>query len=289
MAAQRGSRTQAVERPEIGRRLDAGGLATNVHVAGDGPPVLLIHGSGPGVSAWANWRLTLPVLAEQFTVVAPDLVGFGFTDRPAGQRYGLDIWVQHTLAVMDALGMPKASIVGNSMGGAVALRLASRFPERVEQLVLMGSVGVPFTITPALDAVWGYKPSVAAMRALLAVFAYDQALVNDDLAQLRYQASIEPGVQEAFAAMFPAPRQRWVDALCTPDEDIAEISASTLLIHGRDDQVIPLATSLHLLQLIPRAQLHVFGQCGHWTQIERAEEFTRLVSGFLRPAAAERS
>ena len=172
--------------PELGATIDAAGIRTNVHVSGDGPPVLLLHGSGPGVTAWANWRLTIPALAGRFRVVAPDIVGFGFTERPDGVTYDLDTWTAHALGVLDALGVRRAHVVGNSFGGALALALAIRHPERVSRLVLMGSVGVPFAITPGLDAVWGYEPSVDAMESLLHLFAFDRTLIGPDLAQLRY-------------------------------------------------------------------------------------------------------
>lgn len=267
--------------PEIGRTVLAGGIATNVHVAGDGDPVLLLHGSGPGVTAWANWRLTIPRLAEQFAVVAPDMVGFGFTERPDDVSYGMNLWTGHALAVLDALEIERAHVVGNSFGGALALSLAIHHPDRVRGLVLMGSVGVPFDITPGLDAVWGYEPSVEAMQTLLELFAYDAGMVGPDLAELRYQASMRPGVHEAYRAMFPAPRQAAVDAMTHPIEDIAAITAPTLIVHGRDDRVIPLDNSLALVGLIADAQLHVYGRCGHWTQIEHAAEFGDLVAGFL--------
>jgi len=273
--------TTADTRPEIGASIEAGGIRTNYLEAGTGAPVLLVHGSGPGVSAYANWRLTIPDLATRFRVVAPDMAGFGFSERPEDARYDLDRWVGQAVGLLDALGLDRASVVGNSFGGAVALRLAATHPDRVDRLVLMGSVGVPFPITDGLDAVWGYQPSVANMRRLLDVFAWNTALATDELAEVRYRASTEPGVQESFAAMFPAPRQRWVDAMVTPDDAIAALPHPTLVVHGREDQVIPLANSLHLAELIPDVRLHVFGHCGHWTQIERATEFNRLVGDFL--------
>lgn len=271
--------------PEIGRSILAAGIRTNLHDAGEGTAgsstVLLIHGSGPGVTAWANWRLTIPELAKHSRVLAPDLVGFGFTERPADIQYGLDAWVSHAVGVLDALDVERADVVGNSFGGAIALALAIRHPKRVRKLVLMGSVGIPFPITPALDAVWGYEPSFAAMRGLLDVFAYDRALATDELAELRYRASIQPGFQESFAAMFPAPRQRWVDALASDYADIMALPHDTLIIHGRDDQVIPPDNALRLNHLISRSQAHIFGCCGHWVQIEHAARFNRLVGDFL--------
>ncbi|MFV0665441.1 alpha/beta fold hydrolase [Denitromonas sp.] len=273
--------------PEIGQRIVAAGIETNVHDMGTGFPVLMIHGSGPGVSAWANWRLVMPALAEQARVIAPDMAGFGFSARPDGYAYTMDNWVAQAIGVLDALEIEQADLVGNSFGGALALALAIRHPQRVRRLVLMGSVGVPFEITPGLDAVWGYTPSLENMRALLDLFAWDRTLVNDELAQLRYAASIRPGFQESFAAMFPAPRQRWVEAMASAEADIRAIDHETLVIHGRDDRIIPLANSLTLAQWIDRAQLHVFGRCGHWTQIEHAARFARLVGDFLAEATPE--
>lgn len=272
------------QNPEIGRRVRTGAFDSNVHDVGSGAPVLLIHGSGPGVSAWANWRLVLPALAPSRRVIAPDMVGFGFTDRPAGVRYDMATWVQQALDLLDALEVERTDLVGNSFGGALALALAIRAPQRVRRLVLMGSVGVPFTITPGLDAVWGYQPSLANMRKLLDIFAYSRELVTDELAQLRYAASIQPGFQESFGAMFPAPRQQGVDSMVSAERDIRALPHETLVIHGREDQVIPLANSLTLAQWIARSQLHVFGQCGHWTQIEHSARFNRLVGDFLAEA-----
>ncbi len=270
--------------PEIGRRVRTGDFTTNLHDRGDGSPVLFIHGSGPGVSAWANWRGTLPVLSERFRVIAPDMVGFGFTDRPAGFVYAREVWVRQAIDLLDALGLEAVDIVGNSFGGAIALALAIAHPTRVRRLVLMGSVGVSFPITEGLDRVWGYEPSFAEMRAMLDIFAFDRGLVTDELAELRYRASIRPGFQESFSAMFPAPRQRWVDALASDEADIRALPHETLVIHGRDDRVIPLEASLRLAALIDRSQLHVFGRCGHWTQIEHAARFNRLVGDFLAEA-----
>jgi 2-hydroxymuconate-semialdehyde hydrolase len=272
--------------PEIARSIVAAGIRTNYHDVGSGFPVLLIHGSGPGVSAWANWRLVIPELAQRSRVIAPDMVGFGFTDRPAGQRYDMDAWIAQAIGLLDALQIEQTDLVGNSFGGALSLALAIRHPKRVRRLVLMGSVGVHFPITPGLDAVWGYTPSIDNMRKLLDIFAYDRTLVNDELARLRYEASIRPGFQEAFAAMFPAPRQRWVDAMASPEEAIRALPHETLVIHGREDQVIPLSNSITLASWIPRAQLHVFGQCGHWTQIEHTARFCRLVSNHFAEAQA---
>lgn len=269
--------------PEIGRSILAGGVAVNYHDYGHGDPVILIHGSGPGVTAWANWRLTIPDLSRRVRTIAPDMLGFGYSERPGSGQMVCDksIWVAQLAALMDALDIDRAHIIGNSFGGAIALAMAIAHPDRVGKLVLMGAAGTAFPITDGLDRIWGYDPSFQAMREMMDLFAYDRTLVTDELAELRYQASLRPGVQEAFAALFPAPRQRWVDALASDPAAIKALPHETLIIHGRDDRIIPLSSSLNLHQWIDRSQLHVFGRCGHWTQIEQAAGFTRLVGDFL--------
>lgn len=269
---------------EIGSRVDVAGLGANYLEAGSGTPVVLIHGSGPGVTAWANWRGAIPVLAEHFRVLAPDITGFGYTDHRPDGVYTLDTWVDFTIGFIDAVGVEQAHLVGNSFGGALALAVTADAPQRVGRLVLMGSVGLKFELTEALDAVWGYQPSEETMGELLRLFAHDQTIVTDELVRSRFEASVRPGFQEAYSSLFPAPRQRWVDALATPEDRVAEIEHETLIVHGRDDRVIPVETSIRLNQLISGSQLHVFGECGHWTQIEQAGRFTSLVRDFLLEA-----
>lgn len=266
---------------ELGRQIEAGGVLTNYHDHGSGMPVTLFHGSGPGVSAYANWRLLIPVLARERRVIAPDMTGFGYTERRADNSYSIDVWLDQAVGLLDALGVERTDVIGNSFGGALALALAIRHPERVRRLILMGAVGVEFPLTPALDAVWGYTPSIENMRQIMDFFAFDRRMVTDDLAQLRYRASVQTGFQESYSAMFPAPRQRWIKALASPEEKIRALPHETLIVHGREDQVIPIDSSLKLFSLISRSQLHVFGQCGHWTQIEHASRFARLVGDFL--------
>ncbi|WP_370236703.1 MULTISPECIES: alpha/beta fold hydrolase [Henriciella] len=267
--------------PEIGKSIDAGGVKTNYHDLGEGRPVILIHGSGPGVTAWANWRLNLPVLSERVRAIAPDMLGFGYTERPADGVYNMERWRGHLMDLADALGIQEFDIIGNSFGGALALSMAVHHPDRVRRMVLMGAAGLEFELTEALDKVWGYEPSVEAMREMLDIFAYDNSLVSDELAEMRYRASIQPGFQEAFSAMFPAPRQQHITALSTPEKEIAKIACPTLILHGREDRVLPMSNSLRLFELIRTSEVHLFGKCGHWTQIEHKDRFNLLVSDFL--------
>jgi pimeloyl-ACP methyl ester carboxylesterase len=277
-----GTQDPADRNPAIGKDVEANGIRTNYLEAGSGDThVVLVHGSGPGVTSYANWRGVLPALGEHFHVVAPDMVGFGYSDRPEGVQYSLDTWADQTLGVMDALGIEKAHLVGNSFGGGIALRLATRHQDRVNKLVLMGSMGVDFELTEGLDAVWGYDGTLEGMKKVMGYFAYDKSLTSGDLAQARYEGATQPGFQEAFSSMFPAPRQRWVDSMAVPDKEISALPHRTLVVHGREDKVIPLSNSYKLEELLDNADLAVFSHCGHWSMIERRDDFNRLVRDFF--------
>lgn len=262
-------------------QVDTAGYQTHVNEMGHGPALLLLHGSGPGVTALANWQGVAPILAENFRVVMPDLVGFGQTREPKDHSYTfMDCWVEQISALIQALDLKSVCIVGNSFGGAVALAVAASHPHLVSKLVLMGAVGVKFEITQALDTIWGYQPSVQAMKQLLDVMAYDRSRISDALAEQRYQASLADGVQQRYERLFPEPRQNCIDQIALAPEVLSELRQPTLLIHGREDRVIPLAVSQRLNELIPNSQLQIIEQCGHWTQIEQAGRFVSLVKEF---------
>ncbi|TAL52857.1 alpha/beta hydrolase [Pandoraea sp.] len=267
--------------PEIGSQIELSQYTLNYHDQGEGEPILLIHGSGPGVTAWANWRGIIPALSRKARVIAPDMLGFGYTKCAPDIALTPDTWVQSLVCLLDALNIDRVSVVGNSFGGAIALALAKACPQRVNRLVLMGAAGINAPISDGLEKVWGYTPSLEAMKGLMEVFAYDHSIITEDLVRMRYEASIRADVQERFARLFPAPRQNGVEMLALTEVDLMSITNKTLLIHGLNDQVIPVEWSERMLRLLPHAELHTYGECGHWVQIERAAQFSQLVSDFL--------
>jgi pimeloyl-ACP methyl ester carboxylesterase len=268
---------------DTGTTIDAGGIETYYHDVGprDGAPVLLLHGSGPGVSGWANWRLNMDALAAAGNrVLAPDLVGFGATERPPGVHYSLSTWAGQVFAFMDALEIRRTALVGNSLGGRISLEMAGRHPQRVERMVLMGAPGPGMTMTPGLKAVREYEPSEENMRQLLLeCFAVDPSIITDDLVRNRYQASIANGAHETYVEMFTDKHN--ATALGISEDEVRSIRTRTLLVHGREDKVIPLEIALNMVRLLPDADLAVFARCGHWTQIERSTDFNNLVGHFL--------
>jgi 2-hydroxymuconate-semialdehyde hydrolase len=234
------------------------------------------------VTATANWRPIIPALSASRRVVAPDQLGFGGTATGERRTYGRAAWTDHALSLLDTLGIGTVDIIGNSMGGAIALSIAAARPQAVRRLVLMGSMGVAMALPQGLDAVWGYTPGAEQMRRVIGLFAHHRDLITDELVELRYRASLDPPVRDSWAAMFPEPRQRWVDDLALPGAELTAIGAPVLLVHGRDDRVVPWrSSSAQLVDLLPDARLHVLSGCGHWTMIERTADFLAVVQPFL--------
>lgn len=270
------------DNPAIGKSVIANGLRTNYLEMGKGQPIVLLHGSGPGVSAYANWRLILPEVAQYARVIAVDIAGFGYTDLDPDADYTMEYWLAHLTGFLDALGLQKAAFLGNSFGGLLATRLALQSPERVTRIAMMGSNLLSFELTPALDKLWGqHELSREVMTEHMKFFPWDKSIITDDLVTARLQACARPAYQAAFASMFPAPRQEVVDRLALTEEELGSLECEALLLHGREDVVVPLDVSIRAVAAIPRAQLHVFGQTGHWVMIERTKAFCAMIRQFF--------
>lgn len=244
---------------------------------GSGPPVLLLHGSGPGTTA-AAWVPLINALAPRHRVIAPDLLGFGAEARPAGSFRSA--WTEQALAVVDSLGISSFAVVGNSAGGAIALALARARPRAVTRVVAVGSLGHPMALPAGLDELWSNSASsLEAARALLELINYDPRAATPEAVEMRHDAML---AQPWYPELFPAPRQRWVDDLSLTREELAGVSAPVLLVHGAQDRVVPLRDGfLPLLERLPDARGHVFGRCGHASPLERTDEFNRLLTTFL--------
>lgn len=265
-----------------GRVISALDIETNYHDDGDGWAILLLHGSGPGVSAWTNWKRVIPALSGTFRVIAPDLPGFGYTERKPGLHYDMKLWVNHLIAFLDALDLARVSLVGNSFGGSLALAAAGRFADRFDRLVLMGTPCDKFTMTPGLRAGWDYTPGREAMRETMAHFPYDPAAITEELVEDRYQASLIPGAQEGLRKLLAKPNPDGETPLSgMPEALVATIEHPTLVLHGREDKVIPVEMGLKLGRAMPNAEFHMFGRCGHWVQAERFDDFVALARRHL--------
>lgn len=257
----------------------APGELTHYHELGEGTPILFLHGSGTGVTAAANWWLNLPELSEFGRCVAIDSIGYGQTVVANGTAYGIREWVEHAIRVLDALEIEKTWIVGNSLGGWLAMQFAIDHPERLLGVVSMGTGGAQLT-----SALKGHSNPVlteAGIRSTLEMFVVDKSLVTDELVSLRYQSALNDTASDRLAEVVAA-RDRDRSQLPLDLEVLAKLDLPVLLIHGTQDVVIPVSRTWELLNVIPNADAHVFSQCGHWSQVERATEFNRLITEYLR-------
>ena len=255
-----------------------------VHVLdeGDGPAVLLLHGSGPGTTGSGAWAATAEAFGGSWRLVAPDQAGFGRTPLPPGSTGGLRVWTEQAAGLMDALGVESYAVVGHSMGGAVALALAAARPQQVSRVVGVSTMGAPGApLSAELDAVWAAAAGPLGAREMLGRLFCDQALVTEAAVSSRATA-MEAGAA-AFASMFPPPRARWAEDLTLSAQTLEGIAAPVLLVHGAEDRVTPLrSAALPLLERLADVRLHVFGRCGHVPPVEHPHGFRRLMSDFLR-------
>ncbi|WP_051463010.1 alpha/beta fold hydrolase [Haloglycomyces albus] len=265
----------------LGKTLVAAEHETNYHDKGTGDPVVLLHGSGAGVSAWSNWAGIVDELSEHCRVIAPDIAGFGHSELKPDARYNIKLWVKHLIGILDALNLEKVSIVGNSFGGALGLATAMSHPDRIERLVLMGTPCGTFPMTDGLRAQGEFDGSRDSMERALSYFPYDASLITSDLVDKRFEAATRPGAMEAFRRLMPQPTESNPMVKGIPLERLESVEQPALILHGREDRVVPFARALDLFESLPNSQLVAFGRCGHWVQIEKRDAFMAALRDFL--------
>jgi 4,5:9,10-diseco-3-hydroxy-5,9,17-trioxoandrosta-1(10),2-diene-4-oate hydrolase len=271
-------------------------LRLHYHQAGaeHGTAVVLLHGGGPGASAWSNFGPNIGVLARSFHTLAVDQPGFGRSEGPVGTAQYFTQSADALAGLLDTLGLAKVHLIGNSLGGCTAVRFGLRHPDRVGAMVLMAPGGLALNVF-APDPTEGIKrlydfaappgPSKEKLAAFLRTLVHDRSLVTDELVDERFAAASDPAALRAMAAMgatFTDPAT-YEDGMLW--REAHRLRQRVLLVWGREDRVNPLDGALVALKLIRRAQLHVFGGCGHWAQLEKFEEFNRLVTDFLEGSA----
>jgi 4,5:9,10-diseco-3-hydroxy-5,9,17-trioxoandrosta-1(10),2-diene-4-oate hydrolase len=285
------------------RFIEAGGMRLHYHEAGPAAgdaapagrlPVVLLHGGGPGASAWSNFGANLPVFATRFRTLMIDQPGFGKSARPPVTGNYFTFAAEAVAGLLSELGIGRVHLVGNSLGGGTAVRFALQYPERAGRLVLMGPGGLSLNVF-APDPTEGVKrltefaappgPSKEKLAAFLRTLVHDQRLITDELVDERYAAASDPAALAAMASLGAS----FFDPASAEDgllwREAHRLRNEVLLIWGREDRVNPLDGALVALKLIRRAQLHVFGRCGHWAQLEKFDEFNQLASSFLERGA----
>jgi len=268
------------------RFVETPGWKLHYHEAGEGHPVLFLHGSGPGATAWSNFHSNIGAFSDHFRVLLLDQPGWGesspMEDAEGGHR-------QAIIEFLDALELEKVSLVGNSLGGINALEIAMTTPERVANLITMGApdLTIPNFFSPAgfslgLQAVYrGFTDrTFEVYKNLIDVMTFDDRFLTDEFVQQRLDDALKhPHHLDAFVARAAQPR---AGAVNWDAQKLAALEHPTLLVHGRDDQVVPYEGTLRLLTMIPNSRAVLFNQCGHWAQVEKADEFNRVVIDFLQ-------
>lgn len=261
---------------------------------GDAPAVVLLHGGGPGATGMSNYSRNVEALAQSYRVIVPDMPGYGRSDKHVDHRDPFGYLADTVRGLLDEMGIPSAHLVGNSYGGAAALRLALDTPHRVGKLVLMGPGGIGTTRglpTAGLKCLLSYYGGEGPSRDKLAEFirnylVFDGSAVPDDLIDLRYHASIDPEVVANPPLRRPSSlRTLWRMDL-TRDRRLTRLPNPTLVLWGLNDRVNRPSGGPLLVNMMPNAKLLMTSHTGHWMQWERAELFNRLVAEFLSPDSA---
>lgn len=251
-----------------------------------GSAIVLVHGIGSAIETWA---LNVEALAQQHQVYALDLVGSGRSDKPL-TSYSLVALAEFVKGFADVMGLDRLSLIGSSMGGGIALQFALLYPQQIEKLVLVNSLGLGQEVSwslrlanlPLVDRF--YKPTRSSTALTLKQAVENQALITDEWIDRFYDLLRLPGAPEALIAQIRTNIDWWgvrgevyqpiVDRLST-------ITAPTLVVWGKQDQILPVAHAQVAMQQLPSARLQLFDPCGHWSHFERAAKFNHLVSEFL--------
>jgi len=266
------------------RFVEANGMQVYVEQAGEGEPVVLLHGF---CCSSFTWREVIPDLARRHRVIAPDLPGFGYTERPSTpQAYRFTGLGRTVTALLDRLELPSAHLVGHSMGGALALWVAERHPERVRSLTLVATAtpdGLverrhPWARFRSLNYLLLHTAllSKSAVRKSLEESYYDPSMVTDELVDAYRERLLVEGVEEAYYG-FLGPIED-----PPPPVDLQGLEMPILVLWGEDDHIIPASRAVPHVRRMPGARLVVLDRCGHVPMEERPREFLREVLPFLR-------
>ena len=270
------------------RYIKVGNINTRYWTSGEqGTPVVLIHGLGGSIE---NWVKNIDVLGQSHRVYALDLKGFGRTDKTPLLR-DMDELTKFIGDFMAALNIDKASLIGNSLGGGLALSFALQHPDKVEKLVLVDNAGMgPEVIAdfrvislPVIGELL-YHPNRKAVAGLWGKIVFDASLVTDELVEQTYKLAVLPGAVKSMLSTLRAgigiSGQSKSQRMRVTDK-ISALKAPTLIFWGKQDRIIPPAHADIAARMMPGARLHLFDNCGHMPQLEHPEKFNKLVLDFL--------
>ena len=279
MSARPGRAVPEAKYAEIGD-----GLRVHYHEAGRGPAVVFLHGSGPGASGWSNFRHNAGYFADKgFRAILPDTLGFGYSSKPDGAAYTLDFLVGALERFLSAIGVERCAVVGNSHGGAMAIRLALRRPETVERLVLMAAGGLEERdVYMKMEGIRAMVKTVmdpagvtrAAMRRVFELQLFDPSLVTEELLDERIQiAELQP--------------KQVLTSMQVPNlaPDLGRLACPVFTLWGVDDKFCPMSGAIAIARGCRRSRVLLLSECGHWVMVEKAALFNDACVRFLAEAA----
>ena len=264
------------------RYVESGGIRTHYIDAGEGEPLILIHGGGAGADCFGNWFSCLPAYAQSFRAIAVDLVGFGKTAKPDPSQfsYSQEARNDHIISFIEALGLKSVNLIGNSMGGATSMGVAIKRPDLVKKMVLMGSAGLNTKIREALLPIMNYDFTRDGMVKVCKTLANKNFPIDDDMIDYRYDLSIAPDTKKGYSATMGWVKQQ--GGLYYEENFIRKLGKPTLIVNGKDDLVVPLENAYRFLELIEHSWGYIIPHCGHWAMLEYPDDFVTETTRFLR-------
>jgi len=259
------------------RHTDFQGYDVHCWEGGNGFPVLMLHGVGPGTSIMGNFEPVIEPMAERYHLIAPDLIGFGESGRKSDPPlFDVNLWVHQALALLDLMPDGPCGIAGHSMGGALSLKIAAA-SDRITHILTSSTVGTSYDLTPALDAFWSLPSDRDDLRAAMADMVADPASVTDAMIEGRWDLLAQDGYAGYFGAMFAPPRQQYIEAGKVTDAEFDNLNdrgVKITMIHGMEDKPCPAElTTVELAKRLPDARVTLLENCGHNLPREYTQEY----------------
>jgi 2-hydroxymuconate-semialdehyde hydrolase len=266
----------------IERDIEVEGCRAHIYEAGEGFPILLMHGAGPGTCVPVNFGRVLEPLAERYHIFGTDLIGFGASGRkPTPPYFDYPLWLKQADAVLGSLPEGPKGILGHSISATLAMRLAGNHAD-VTKLLLTGAMGTPMQSSPALETLWSFPGDLAALRRSLDVLFYDSSFVTDAMLEERLAVLNADGYPEYFAALFAGDTNALIAPTVLSMGELARVTCEVAIVHGRSDAAFPYEqTATVLADALPQADLTVLAACGHGPAAERPETFLSTAFDFF--------
>lgn len=236
---------------------------------GEGPAILLLHGSGPGASTMGIFKGLLESLSLQHHVCAMDLIGFGRSGRKSALPYfDMPLWLAQCQAMLELFGRDRVCVLGHSLSGVLALKLAGHSPQ-ISSVITTGSPGAPFDLPPQLERAWNYPTTRDELRVVAEDLIYDHRLVTEENLDIRMQVLSDPAYRAYFEGMFKGSKPQVLAQLVISAEELAAVKCPVVLVHGRNDPMVPMSVAIELGERIDRADVHILDRCAHSVAVER--------------------